>query len=82
LPRRQEIIPALASIPAAIETVGRRKGDGGYCAGVRDHHCAPDEAALDHFDMPAAALDLGRADVMVSPQKIAQALQMLAESTV
>jgi len=38
-----------------------------------------DEASAGHFDMPAAALDIGRADVMMSPQKIAQALQVLAE---
>ena len=41
-----------------------------------------DEATSDHFDMPAAALDLGRADVMMSPQKIAQALQVLAEGAI
>ena len=35
-----------------------------------------------NFDMPAAALDLGRADVMMSPQKIAQALQVLAEGAI
>jgi hypothetical protein len=29
--------------------------------------------------MPAAALDLGRADLVMSPQKIAEALQVLAE---
>lgn len=40
-----------------------------------------DEITSDHFDMPAAALDLGRADVMMSPHKIAQALQILAEIT-
>lgn len=38
-----------------------------------------DEATSDHFDMPAAALDLGRADVVMPPRKIAQALQVLAE---
>lgn len=40
---------------------------------------AQDEATCDHFDMPAAALDLGRADVVLPPRKIAQALQVLAE---
>jgi two-component system chemotaxis response regulator CheB len=38
-----------------------------------------DEATSDHFDMPAAALDLGRVDLMMSPQKIAAALRLLAE---
>jgi chemotaxis response regulator CheB len=61
--------------------VGRRKGDGDNCA-VGGITIAPNEAASDHFDMPAAALDLGGADVMMSPQKIAQALHQLAESTV
>jgi two-component system chemotaxis response regulator CheB len=41
---------------------------------------AQDEASSDHFDMPAAALDLGGADVMMSPLKIAQALQVLTQS--
>jgi two-component system chemotaxis response regulator CheB len=38
-----------------------------------------DEASCEHFEMPAAALDLGRADVALSPRKIAQALELLAE---
>lgn len=37
-----------------------------------------DQATSSHFDMPAAALDQGHADVILSPQKIAQALQVLA----
>jgi two-component system chemotaxis response regulator CheB len=37
-----------------------------------------DEATSDHFDMPAAALNLGPADVM-SPRRMAQALRLLAE---
>jgi len=39
---------------------------------------AQDEATSDHFDMPAAALDLGFADVMMSPRRIAEALQVLS----
>jgi len=39
---------------------------------------AQDEGTCDHFDMPAAALDLGRADLMMSPPKIAEALRLLA----
>ncbi|WP_210529648.1 chemotaxis protein CheB [Rubellimicrobium arenae] len=38
---------------------------------------AQDEASAGHFDMPAAALDLGRADLAMAPGKIAQALQVL-----
>jgi two-component system chemotaxis response regulator CheB len=38
-----------------------------------------DEATSDHFDMPAAALVLGRADVMMSPHRMAQVLQVLTE---
>jgi two-component system, chemotaxis family, protein-glutamate methylesterase/glutaminase len=41
-----------------------------------------DEATSDHFDMPAAALDLGRADVMMSPRKIAQAIQVLTQGPI
>lgn len=40
-----------------------------------------DEATSGHFDMPAAALDLGRADLFMSPQKIAAALQVLVEAS-
>jgi two-component system, chemotaxis family, protein-glutamate methylesterase/glutaminase len=39
-----------------------------------------DEATSGHFDMPAAALDLGRADMTMSPQKIAATLRLLAEA--
>lgn len=38
-----------------------------------------DEATSEHFDMPASAIDLGRADLVMSPIKIAAALQTLAE---
>jgi two-component system chemotaxis response regulator CheB len=38
-----------------------------------------DDATADHFDMPAAAIDLGRADVIMPPIKIALALQLLAD---
>ena len=41
-----------------------------------------DEATSGHFDMPAAALDVGRADLMMSPRKMALALQVLAENAV
>ncbi|HEY8614419.1 MAG TPA: chemotaxis protein CheB, partial [Roseomonas sp.] len=34
-----------------------------------------DEATCGHFDMPACALDLGRADLIMSPGKIAEVLQ-------
>ena len=40
---------------------------------------AQSEATSDHFDMPAAALDLGKADLAMSPWKIAEALQVLAD---
>ena len=39
---------------------------------------AQDEVSSGHFDMPAAALDLGRADLAMEPAKIALALQILA----
>ncbi len=42
---------------------------------------AQDEASAGHFDMPAAAIDLGRADIVFSPRKIAEALQVLAENS-
>ena len=38
-----------------------------------------DEPSSDHFDMPAAALDLGRADLVMSPRKIAETLELLSE---
>jgi two-component system chemotaxis response regulator CheB len=40
---------------------------------------AQDEASSDWFDMPAAALDLGHADIMMAPPKIAEALLLLVE---
>lgn len=39
---------------------------------------AQNEASSGHFDRPAAALDLGRADLAMEPAKIARALQVLA----
>jgi two-component system chemotaxis response regulator CheB len=39
---------------------------------------AQDEPSAGHFDMPACAIDLGKADVVLPPAKIAQALQVLA----
>lgn len=41
---------------------------------------AQNEKSCGHFDMPAAALDLGHADVEMNPQQIARALQLLADS--
>ena len=41
-----------------------------------------DENTSDFFEMPAAALDIGHADIMLRPAKIAQALQILTEATV
>jgi two-component system, chemotaxis family, protein-glutamate methylesterase/glutaminase len=41
-----------------------------------------DEASSRHFEMPTAALDLGHADLMMSPARIAQALGVLAEEVV
>jgi len=41
---------------------------------------AQDERSCDHFDMPAAAIDLGRADLTMSPSRIAEALQLLTET--
>ena len=39
---------------------------------------AQNEATSDHFDMPASALDFGRADLMMGPEEMARALQVLA----
>ncbi|HEU4960198.1 MAG TPA: chemotaxis protein CheB [Sphingomonas sp.] len=39
---------------------------------------AQDEATSDHFDMPAGAIDIGRADIVLPPAKIAEALIVLA----
>ena len=39
-----------------------------------------DEATSGHFDMPASAIDLGRADLVMNPGKIAEALEVLAGS--
>jgi two-component system chemotaxis response regulator CheB len=39
---------------------------------------AQNEASSGYFDMPAAALDLGHADVEMNPQQIARALHVLA----
>ena len=40
---------------------------------------AQDEASSGYFDMPASAIDLGRADLIMSPTKMATALQALFE---
>jgi len=40
---------------------------------------AQDEETSDHFDMPASAIDLGRADLIMSPTKMAKALQALSK---
>jgi two-component system, chemotaxis family, protein-glutamate methylesterase/glutaminase len=40
---------------------------------------AQDEITSEHFDMPAAAIDLGHADVIMHPLKIAAALLALAD---
>lgn len=39
---------------------------------------AQDEASSAHFDMPASAIDIGRADIVLSPAKIGEALAILA----
>ena len=39
---------------------------------------AQDEATSDYFDMPASAIDLGRADLIMNPARIASALESLA----
>jgi two-component system chemotaxis response regulator CheB len=39
---------------------------------------AQDEPSAGHFDMPASAIDLGGADIVLPPAKIAEALQVLA----
>lgn len=43
---------------------------------------AQDEATSACFDMPAAALDVGGADVVMSPRDIARALAVLTEVTI
>ncbi|WP_217995443.1 chemotaxis protein CheB [Sphingomonas changbaiensis] len=39
---------------------------------------AQDEQSSDHFEMPAGAIDIGGADIVLPPAKIAEALQVLA----
>ena len=41
-----------------------------------------DEASSAHFDMPAAACDFGRADLLMSPRQIVDALCILSECTI
>jgi two-component system chemotaxis response regulator CheB len=43
---------------------------------------AQDQASAGFFDMPAAACDFGRADLVMSPAQIAGALRVLAERTI
>jgi two-component system chemotaxis response regulator CheB len=43
---------------------------------------AQDQASAGFFDMPAAACDFGRADLVMSPAQIANALRVLSERTV
>jgi two-component system chemotaxis response regulator CheB len=40
---------------------------------------AQDEHSCGHFEMPAAALDIGHADMVMSPRDIARALQLLTD---
>lgn len=47
------------------------------CGGIT---IVQDEASSRFFDMPGAALDLGRADIVLSPDRIARALRLLAAS--
>jgi len=42
---------------------------------------AQDRASASFFDMPAAACDFGRADLVMSPAQIASALRVLSERT-
>lgn len=41
---------------------------------------AQDEASSDVFEMPAAAIDFGKAEMILAPHKIAEALLLAAES--
>ena len=50
----------------------------GRCGGIT---IAQDERTSGYFEMPSAALDLGRADLVMSPRRIAQALEILAALT-
>jgi hypothetical protein len=52
------------------------RGAGGGIAIVQS------ETTSGHFDILAAALDLGRTDVFLRPQKIGRALQVLAEGAI
>ena len=40
---------------------------------------AQDEPSSRYFDMPAAAIDVGRADLVMSPREIAETLRLIAE---
>jgi two-component system chemotaxis response regulator CheB len=48
-------------------------------AGAGGITIAQNEATSDHFDMPAFALDIGHADLMMGPEEIIRALQVLAD---
>lgn len=41
---------------------------------------AQKEDSAEYFEMPAAAIDFGHADLMMSPSEIANALQILGDS--
>ncbi len=41
---------------------------------------AQDERSCSHFDMPAASIDFGRADIVMAPDRIAEALLTLADA--
>ncbi len=50
---------------------------------IRSHggiSMAQDEVSSPHFDMPRAAVDLGKADIVLPPSRMAEALLALAES--
>jgi chemotaxis response regulator CheB len=59
-------------LPAGVDGMRAIKACGGFTM-------AQDRISSDYFDMPAAAIDFGKAELVMSPPRMASALGIIAE---
>jgi two-component system chemotaxis response regulator CheB len=60
-------------LPAGVKGLRAIKACGGYIM-------AQDRISADYFEMPSAAIDFGKADIIMAPERMALALSIIAES--
>jgi two-component system, chemotaxis family, protein-glutamate methylesterase/glutaminase len=60
-------------LPAGVGGLRAIKACGGFAM-------AQDRISSDHFDMPAAAIDFGKAEIVMPPERLAFALTIIAEA--